>query len=158
MALTATPEARACRVGEGGFFESGLDVVFRADTASLTLPVVPTDIDDVTKIVSDGPSNTGVEVGENTGVIVPVDVGDELLFGAPFTSTIDGTASEGRGNVTLKATFDDNTATEQVKTAASDVQISPATSADAPGGGSPCDAIFGAALFLVVVGAAEVAL
>ena len=148
-------------VGEGELLGGGdVDVVLSAGSASLTLTVVPTDVDDVTEIVIDEPSNSDVEVGENTGVIVRVNVGDEPLFGAPVTWTVDGTAVEGSGDaasyklgdggdVTLNATLGDNTATVQVKTAPSDVQISSVTSACTQSGGAPWYAAFGAALLLL---------
>ena len=144
-----------------GLLDDDVDVVLSAGTASLTMTIVPTDVDDVTELVIDTPTDLGVEEGDDRGIVALVRVGSEPLFGAPVTWTVDGDAVEGSGDAArykfvdggdaaMVATLGDRTATVRVPTEASKVEISSITSACTQSGGVPWYAAFGAALLLAL--------
>lgn len=125
------------------------DVVLTAGTASLTVTVIPTSIDDVTSFVLDEQTVSADRKQDDvTGIVALVSVGNEPLFGAPVAWTIDGTAVEGTGDTirygfvegadaTLVAKLGDNTATVQAPTNAAGIEVTSITSACTQSSGVP---------------------
>ncbi|HEY1099547.1 MAG TPA: hypothetical protein VGF99_11495, partial [Myxococcota bacterium] len=148
----ASAMATQLSVADDATLETGVDVTLTAGSASFTMTVVPTNVDDVTQIELDEQTVDGTfgqrEDGDTTGVIARVSVGDEPLFGAPVEWRVADVVVEGRGDAirygyvdgetaSVVASVAGATATMQAPTTAEDVEVSSVTGACSGIGAAP---------------------